>query len=63
MASFKIFVGISLSIEAFLLLKVKISVLISSDETKLKVNKSECLVWGLNFYNANMVMVVINDVF
>ena len=41
MASFKIFVGISLSIEAFLLLKVKISVLISSDETKLKVNKSE----------------------
>ena len=41
MASFKIFVGISLSIETFLLLKVKISVFISSDETKLKVNKSE----------------------
>ena len=42
MASFKILTGISASVEAFLLLRVKISHLISSDETKLKVKNSEC---------------------
>ena len=63
MSSFKIFTGIPPSCETSLLLSVKISLLISSNETKLKVNKSECVVWGLYFYNANMVMVVINDVF
>ena len=45
MASFKIFTGISPSLEAFLLLRVKISLLISSDETKSKVNKSECVLF------------------
>ena len=41
MASFKIFTGISPSLEAFLLLRVKISLLISSDE----VNKSKCVLF------------------
>ena len=41
MASLKIFTGISPSHEAFLSLRAKISLLISSDEPKLKVNKSE----------------------
>ena len=63
MASFKILTGISSSLEAFLLLRVKISLLISSDETKLKVNNSECVLFQDFFFNANMVMVVINDVF
>ena len=42
MASFKISTRISHSLEAFLLLRIKISRLISSDETKLKVNNSGC---------------------
>ena len=45
MASFKILIGISpsLSLEAFfLLLRINIG-LISSDETKLKVNNSDCV--------------------
>ena len=41
MASFKILTGISPSLEVFLLLRFKISRLISSDETKLKVNSSD----------------------
>ena len=65
MASFKIFTGISPSLEAFLLLRVKISLLISSDETKLKVNKLECvlsedLLFSMLIY---VVLEVINDVF
>ena len=63
MASFKILTGISPYLEGFLLLKVKISLLISSNETKLKVKKFRLwVVWGLNSFNANMVMVVINDI-
>ena len=55
----------SRSLEAFLLLRVKISLLISSDETKLKVNKLECvsfedLLFSMLIY---VVMEVINDVF
>ena len=42
MASFKILTGISPYLEGFLLLKVKISLLISSNETKLKVKNSDC---------------------
>ena len=45
MASFKILTGISPSLEAFLLLRVKISLLISSDETKLKVKNSDCVLF------------------
>ena len=45
MASFEILTGISPSIEAFLWLMVKIFFMISSDETKLKVNKSECVLF------------------
>ena len=45
MASFKILTGISSSLEAFLLLRVKIYLLISSDKTKLKVNDSECVLF------------------
>ena len=65
MTSFKIFTRISRSLEAFLLLRVKISLLISSDETKLKVNKLECvsfedLLFSMLIY---VVMEVINDVF
>ena len=45
MASFIIFTGVSPSLEAFLLLRAKISIFISSDETKLKVNKSECVLF------------------
>ena len=65
MTSFKIFTRISRSLEAFLLLRVKISLLISSDETKLKVNKLECvlfedLLFSMLIY---VVLEVINDVF
>ena len=49
MASFKILARICPSLEAFLLLRVKISFLISSDETKLKVNNSECVFEDLFF--------------
>ena len=45
MASFEILTGISPSIEAFLWLMVKIFFMISSDETKLKVNKTECVLF------------------
>ena len=45
MASFKILTGISSSLEAFLLLRFKISRLISSDETKVKVNSSDCVLF------------------
>ena len=41
MASFTILTVISPSLEAFLLLRVKILFLISSDQTKLSVNTSE----------------------
>ena len=43
MTCFEILTGISPSLKAFLLLGVKISLLISSDETKLKVNNSDCV--------------------
>ena len=43
MASLKILTGIAHSIEAFLLLRIKISSLISSYETKSKVNISGCM--------------------
>ena len=42
MASFNILTGISYSLEALLLSRVKSSLLISSDEIKLKVNNSDC---------------------
>ena len=45
MVSFKILTGISPSLEAFLLLRVKISLLISSDETKLKVKNLDCVLF------------------
>ena len=45
MTSFKIFTGISSSLEAFLLLRVKISLSISSDEARLNVNKLECVLF------------------
>ena len=45
MASLNILTGVSPSLEAFLLLRVKISLLISSDETKLKVNNLECVLF------------------
>ena len=49
MASFKILARICSSLEAFLLIRVKISFLISSDETKLKANNSECVFEDLFF--------------
>ena len=49
MASFKILARICPSLEAFLLLRVKISFLISSDETKLKANNLECVFEDLFF--------------
>ena len=64
MAFLKTLTGVSPSLEAFLLLRVKISLLISSNETKLKVNNSEYMLFGdLAFFNANMVVVVTNNVF
>ena len=45
MASLNILTGVSPSLEAFFLLRVKISLLISSDETKLKVNNLECVLF------------------
>ena len=45
MASFKKLTGISPSLGAFLLLRVKVSRLISPDETKLKVNNSDCMLF------------------
>ena len=64
MAFLKTLTGVSPSLEAFLLLRVKISLLISSNEIKLKVNNSEYMLFGdLAFFNANMVVVVTNNVF
>ena len=45
MASFEILTGISPSLEAFLWLMVKMFFMISSDETKLKANNSECVLF------------------
>ena len=56
MASFKKFTGISPSLEAFLLLSVNISLLISSDETKLKVNKSGCVLFE-DFSDISKILV------
>ena len=64
MTSFKILTGISPSLETFLLLRVKISLLISSDEAKLKVKNSYCeLFEDLIFSMLIWLLVVINDVF
>ena len=60
MAAFKIFARICSSLEAFLLLRVKISFLVSSDETKFKANNSECFFLRTYFFNANMVIVFHN---
>ena len=49
MASFKILPRICSSLEAFLLIRVKISFLISSDETKLKANNLKCVFEDLFF--------------
>ena len=45
MASFKVLTGIFPSLETFLLLRVKISLLMLSGETKLKANNSDCVLF------------------
>ena len=49
MVSFKILTELSPSLEALLLLKVEILCLISPVESKLKVSKLDCVVWGPKF--------------